>query len=926
MRTIILTIISLICIQRTFSQIATEAVLASDQFVLQKAPTVNLPGIPLEQLLAEDELDSQKGLPLRFGCKLPMRANLKNSGSWTSLDNGDRVWRLRVVARAAYSINFLFDHFRLAPGARLFLYNDDKSYTIGAFTKENEQADGKFATAPVKGQAVTLELVEPAEEAGKSALTIAEAVHAYIDLFEEADRIRRNFGSSGACNIDVACREAGWEDQVSSVGIVIVGGNRECSGSMINNTMNHGTPYFLTASHCDRSIKVGDLLSTYVFVFNYESPRCNGPDGNLSQSVSGGVLKARFSDSDMLLIELSSPPPPSYNVFYSGWDRRDIPADTSVCIHHPRGDVKKISFNYHVNVSSSGLSGVSDAYWRVTQWEDGTTEGGSSGAPLFDQNRRIVGHLHGGRASCINIDRDDFGKLYASWDGGGSPESRLSDWLDPADKGDLFIEGTRNFTRPTFDIDVLSVLGTSTDICDSVFFPEVIVRNLGTSTLTKFTLDYQFDNNPVQQLTLSGLNIATSGTYTVPLGKIDLPEGSHTLTINLSAPNDSVDQVSTNNQLTTSFNSTKGTNVHIRLLADEISENIQLFVRRQSDNSLVWSEDDIRFAAFNDFDLCLKNDCYSLTITDAEGNGLDGGFLDGYLLLEVAGFSIDSIDAFFRDSASVDFCIPLPVQADFSIPDTVCGGVPIVPDERSIGPTTYQWVAEGATPPTSDERFPSFEWNNPGDYEVTLIASSAGGGIDSVKQWVHVEDGAPLSIKIQTDLFPEETSYKLVDEAGNLIVSRDKFGGANNLFQESLCLSPGCYRFIILDSSRDGLCCNFGNGYYEILAENERLLGLGAQFRDSDTVSFCLYNVAIEAETVDANLRLYPNPSTRKVYIESDEQLLQWGCYDLFGKKIMKGRLRGTKDAIDVYTLRKGMYFMKIQTAKGWHSRRFIKH
>ena len=48
------------------------------------------------------------------------------------------------------------------------------------------------------------------------------------------------------------------------------------------------------------------------------------------------------------------------------WFYTSIP----VGIHHPSGDIKKISFDYN-NASNSGN------YWDVNNWEDGTTEPGS---------------------------------------------------------------------------------------------------------------------------------------------------------------------------------------------------------------------------------------------------------------------------------------------------------------------------------------------------------------------------------------------------------------------------------------------------------------------------------------------------------------------------------------------------------------------
>jgi hypothetical protein len=68
-------------------------------------------------------------------------------------------------------------------------------------------------------------------------------------------------------------------------------------------------------------------------------------------------------------------------------------------------------------------------------------EGGSSGAPLFDEHHRVVGHVRGAWTvdleSCSGPGGDDnaptivFPKLGHIWDA-GPPEARVSDFLDPA--------------------------------------------------------------------------------------------------------------------------------------------------------------------------------------------------------------------------------------------------------------------------------------------------------------------------------------------------------------------------------------------------------------------------------------------------------------------------------------------------------------
>ncbi|MFQ5495882.1 MAG: fibronectin type III domain-containing protein, partial [Phycisphaerae bacterium] len=64
----------------------------------------------------------------------------------------------------------------------------------------------------------------------------------------------------------------------------------------------------------------------------------------------------------------------------------------------------------------------------------------SSGSPLFDQNHRIVGQLHGGFAACGNNDSDWYGRFSVSWNGGGTPSSRLRDWLDAAGTGAMTVD------------------------------------------------------------------------------------------------------------------------------------------------------------------------------------------------------------------------------------------------------------------------------------------------------------------------------------------------------------------------------------------------------------------------------------------------------------------------------------------------------
>lgn len=400
--------------------------------------TVVLPQVDVKALLAQDAKEQAKGLPFRFGYPFAVDFGMNDSGTWEILPDGSRLWRLRIECPGAFSINLIYDRFHLPEGSTLFLYDEDGTLILGSFTSDNNKADGEFATAPTRGASCILEYHEPARTKEKAEIHISHVVHGYKNVF--FGTAEKGFGDSGSCNINVACPEGlPWSNEIRSVAMILLAnGSRICSGALVNNVRQDQTPYFLTANHC-----FDTNYNTWVIMFNYQSPSCENIDGPTTDTVSGTTLKARNSDSDFLLLQLSTPPPDSYNVFFSGWSAIDTPASSAVGIHHPSGDIKKISFDYDPVTSSDYAPSpyLPDSHWRIGVWDAGTTEPGSSGSPLFDPNHRIVGQLHGGWAACNDLRSDFYGKFAMSWARGSTPSSRLKDWLDPDNTGATTLDG-----------------------------------------------------------------------------------------------------------------------------------------------------------------------------------------------------------------------------------------------------------------------------------------------------------------------------------------------------------------------------------------------------------------------------------------------------------------------------------------------------
>ncbi|MBI5433546.1 MAG: hypothetical protein HZA52_12015 [Planctomycetes bacterium] len=399
-----------------------------------EAPTTLMPHVDVPALLAEDEENMRTKVgAFRFAPTLPVELSLDNSGVWTSFDNGDRMWRLRIESPGAYSINVIFDSFWMPPGASLFVYNDDRSWVLGEFNELNNESHGQFAIQPVVGEAVTFEYYEPAN-APSGRLQISEVFPAYRDLYGLG---KAGGGkASGSCNINVNCPlGANFQDVKRSSARLVMGGGL-CSGSLVTNTANDGKQYFMTANHC-----YGGNPATWVFQFNYEAVNCNGTTGSM-QSVTGSTLKTKSATGDHCLVQITPTIPQNYNAYLAGWSRSTTNPTMGTGIHHPQGDIKKICQD--INSLTKATFGGTNC-WHISQWDFGVTEPGSSGSPIYDQNKRYVGQLYGGSATCSFLFDDYYGRFDISMGAG------LATYLDPLGTGQTTTDG-RELYQPAASV------------------------------------------------------------------------------------------------------------------------------------------------------------------------------------------------------------------------------------------------------------------------------------------------------------------------------------------------------------------------------------------------------------------------------------------------------------------------------------------
>jgi hypothetical protein len=401
-----------------------------------------LPYLSNETLL-EKEVVSSKEEGFIFGKEISVNYTLKNAGLWDTLPNGARLWRLAIQSTGAYSLNLVFDDFYIPPHSNLFIYTEDKSYIIGSFTAENNNQWENFATSLLPGDAIVLEYYEDSQDRNLGLINLSTIVHGYKDFFFKQGK----YGNSQQCNVDINCIGDKYPNAKKSVALILNVNSALCSGTLINNTAQDGTPYLLTANHC---IPSSGKVSYFVFVFNYETTDCDASTEKALYSINGATLLARHVHSDFALLLLNNTPTKDFNVYYSGWDRRNIAVAGAACIHHPKGDRKKISKCNKLLDSSEwedkNPSFPKNTHWMVPSWDTGTTEAGSSGCALFNVLEQVIGQLEGGAAECQGnkpgIGYDLFGKISYSWTNGNSTDhNRLDYWLDPLQTGVEVLSG-----------------------------------------------------------------------------------------------------------------------------------------------------------------------------------------------------------------------------------------------------------------------------------------------------------------------------------------------------------------------------------------------------------------------------------------------------------------------------------------------------
>lgn len=567
----------------------------------------------------------------RFGKEITTDIHFFEEADVFTLPNGDVLRQLNLVSKNALSINLILESFELVGGTELYLTDIDRTQYIGAYTKANNSEAKVLGTELLPVDRMTIVVYEPKAVVGQSSFVIKTVVHGFDNVVTLA---QKSLNSSGDCHYDVNCPEgAGWQSQRNSVAMMINGGGF-CTGSLVYNTSGNVFPYFLSARHC------GTNPSNWIFRFRWESAfgqtSCattqDSGNGPTDRTVNGAVLRAENNTSDFLLTELNALPDPMWGVYYNGWDRSDqVNVSRSTGIHHPDGDVKKISKDFNPPAQQTvTFAGAQNRVWVIADWDLGTTEPGSSGSPLFNQDKRVIGVLSGGFSACSGTDDngeiDFYGRFGYAWDNGPTPDKRLKDWLDPDNLDVPFIDGyDPALDQDTLDASISNFDGLGSSTCESTTNVNFVLLNSGSNELTNVVIKYGYDGNLTQTYNWTGsLNNLESALLALPLS---LPLGQHTFGIEIESVEGLDDQDASNDRISHSFlRMSNDAQLQLDLQIDCYGEETSWEILNANDD-VVYSGGPYQSEPNPDAvvrDMCFEEGCYTFKLYDTYGDGMSG--------------------------------------------------------------------------------------------------------------------------------------------------------------------------------------------------------------------------------------------------------------------------------------------------------------
>lgn len=377
-----------------------------------------------------------KALQIGYGRDMP--ADLRLAGAdirWLALADGRLATQLQLTSPGAKALRVGFAIKPSFAGELRFAGSGKPQMVLGPYWQRDWYGQQTFWAPVTEGETVTVEIVLPLGQKGLNGdIEIVQVSHIVVNP-TQANQFSNLSPDTYSCEVDLECStNAVIKNAAKGVARMVYvknGGSYVCSGTLLNDKGGTQTPWFYTAHHCISNQALASTLNTFFF---YENSGCYTSDRpkTYKQLTRGAAYLDSDASNDHAFLRLNEAAPAG--VVFNAWSTTSLtPGQDIVGIHHPHGDLKKVSLGWVSNpasrdVQSSDTGQILKNLWRVSYYS-GAVEPGSSGSGLFycaSTACELRGGLFGGtdNPNCSSA----IGSAYSRFD---VAYTRISDYLSP---------------------------------------------------------------------------------------------------------------------------------------------------------------------------------------------------------------------------------------------------------------------------------------------------------------------------------------------------------------------------------------------------------------------------------------------------------------------------------------------------------------
>ena len=190
--------------------------------------------------------------------------------------------------------------------------------------------------------------------------------------------------------------------------------------------------------------------------------------------------------------------------------------------------------------------------------------------------------------------------------------------------------------------------------------------------------------------------------------------------------------------------------------------------------------------------------------------------------------------------------------------------------------------------------------------------------------------------RLQRDFYGAETTWTLKNQAGTTLYSSIPYSNSTSAVLPTLITqnwtlpSNDCYTFTINDTAGDGICCGYGQGYYDIKStDGTTVVASGASFTSSESKAFSVNFLSNETFETFNDIYVFPNPtkSILNIAVPSGVEMIKnVAVYNYLGQVVAQKNITNQDDlSIDTTNFSNGVYLITVSNGAQSKTLRFIK-